>query len=270
MVDQTKVHILHCGNLSCDLTWLVLKPGVTIAPRTNTDMGRPWVQIPTMAILVEHPEGNLLFDNSCPRDWEQRWAGPGFNDVFPYDGVDENSFFDSRLKQLGMTPADIDVNVISHLHFDHAANTKMLKDAGARIVVSDTEKDFAFGFEGEAEGAHLKADYDGVEMETISGDTEIFSGVTMLQTPGHTAGCMSMQVDLPDSGTMLFTSDAVYLSDSWGPPPAGAALVWDNRAWLRSVEKLRGIAEQTNATLVFGHDPEQHKSLKTAPDGFYT
>jgi N-acyl homoserine lactone hydrolase len=270
MVDKTKVHILHCGNLSADLTWLVLKPGVTIAPRSNRDMPRQWVQIPTMAILVQHPQGNLLFDNSCPRDWEQRWSVAGFEEVFPYDGVDEESYFDSRLRQLGIGPGDIDINVISHLHFDHAANTKALKEAGARIVVADTEKDFALGFDGEFQGAHLKADYEGVEMETVKGDEEIWPGVKLIQTPGHTPGCMSMQVDLEDSGTMIFTSDAIYLSESYGPPPAGAALVWDNREWLRSVEKIRSIAEQTDATLVFGHDPEQYKSLKTSPDGFYT
>ena len=36
-----------------------------------------------------------------------------------------------------------------------------------------------------------------------------------------------------------------------------------------SVEKVRGIAEETDATLVFGHDPEQIATLRTAPDGVY-
>jgi N-acyl homoserine lactone hydrolase len=35
------------------------------------------------------------------------------------------------------------------------------------------------------------------------------------------------------------------------------------------VEKLRGIATETDATLVFGHDPEQIQQLRTAPDGSY-
>jgi len=30
------------------------------------------------------------------------------------------------------------------------------------------------------------------------------------------------------------------------------------------VEKLRGIATETNATLVFGHDPDQIKQLRVA------
>jgi N-acyl homoserine lactone hydrolase len=40
--------------------------------------------------------------------------------------------------------------------------------------------------------------------------------------------------------------------------------------WLAWVEKLRGIAEKSDATLVFGHDPEQSTMLRTAPDGTYT
>jgi hypothetical protein len=30
---------------------------------------------------------------------------------------------------------------------------------------------------------------------------------------------MSMRVDLPDTGTMIFTSDAVYMGESYGRRP---------------------------------------------------
>lgn len=38
----------------------------------------------------------------------------------------------------------------------------------------------------------------------------------------------------------------------------------------QSVEKLRGIQEKTDATMVFGHGPEQITQLRLAPDGSYT
>jgi glyoxylase-like metal-dependent hydrolase (beta-lactamase superfamily II) len=79
-----------------------------------------------------------------------------------------------------------------------------------------------------------------------------------------------MQVDLPDSGTMLFTSDAIYMGDSYGPPSTPAAIVNDLSAWYSSVEKIRGIAEKTDATVVFGHDAEQLRSLRLAPTGSYS
>ncbi|WP_197509790.1 MBL fold metallo-hydrolase [Tessaracoccus coleopterorum] len=74
----------------------------------------------------------------------------------------------------------------------------------------------------------------------------------------------------PDAGTKIFTSDAVYLGASWGPPAIGAGIVWDSVQWLESVNKLRGIQERTGAEMIFGHDPEQRKSLTLAPNGFYS
>lgn len=270
MATANKVSILHCGNLHADLTWLLLKPGVTIRGRGEKDAPTPWSEVPTHAVLVETDAGRLLWDTSCPRDWEERWGPTGLQDFFPYDAVGEDEYLDSRLNQLGVGLDEIDYVVLSHLHFDHAGNAGMFKNTNAKLVCSDIEKDFAFGFEGPFTGAHLKADYEDLNFETVSGDTEFLPGVTLLQTPGHTAGCMSMQVDLPDTGTMIFTSDAVYMGDSFGPPTTPAAIVNNLEQFYQSVEKLREIQQRTDATMVFGHDPEQIHELRTAPKGHYT
>ncbi|MGD9526714.1 MAG: N-acyl homoserine lactonase family protein, partial [Pseudonocardia sp.] len=139
-----------------------------------------------------------------------------------------------------------------------------------KLVCHQREKDFATGFEGLFNGAHLKTDYEGLELQTVSGDTEFLPGITLIETPGHTVGTMSMQVDLPDSGTMIFTSDAVYMGESFGPPATPAAIVNNLEDFYRSVEKLRGIQERTNAAMVFGHDAEQIHKLRVAPGGSYT
>ena len=81
---------------------------------------------------------------------------------------------------------------------------------------------------------------------------------------------MSMKVDLADTGSMIFTSDAIYMGDSYGPPATPAAIVNDLNDWYASVEKIRGIAEQSNAQVIFGHDAEQLWSLRRSPDGHYT
>lgn len=81
---------------------------------------------------------------------------------------------------------------------------------------------------------------------------------------------MSLRVDLPESGTKIFTSDAVYPGASWGPPAVGAGIVWDSVGWLESVEKLRRIQQETGAEMIFGHDAEQRKGLRLAPNGHYS
>ncbi len=255
--------------MSCDLTWLLLKAGRTIRPRAEKDRPVEWYPCTTHAVVVETPEGTLLWDTSCPRDWETRWAPTGLQEFFPYDQVSEDEYFDSRLDQIGLGVADIDYVVASHLHFDHAGNMQLFKNSNARLICNDKEKEFAFGYAGAFNGAHLKADYEGLNFETVSGDTEILPGITLIEAPGHTPGTMSMRVDLAESGPMIFTSDAIYLGDSYGPPASPAAIVNDLGAWYASVEKLRGIAEASGAEMIFGHDAEQLRSMKRAPEAFY-
>ena len=161
MAAGTTVSILPCGAMTADLTWLLLAPGRAIRTRQNKHLPAEWVDVPTHAVLVDTPDGKLLWDTSCPRDWETRWAPTGLQDFFPYDKVSDDEYLDSRLKQLGVAPGDIDYVVLSHLHFDHAGNVQLFKETNARLVCSAKEKEWAFGFDGPFNGAHLKADYEG-------------------------------------------------------------------------------------------------------------
>jgi N-acyl homoserine lactone hydrolase len=269
MPSDLKVHVLDCGAMHCDLTWLLLKPGRSIKPRAERHAPAEWYECPTHAVLVDTPEGKLLWDTSCPRDWETRWEPTGLQEFFPYDEVTEEQYLDRQLGALGVSPEQLSYVVMSHLHFDHAGNVRTFAKTGARIICNDKEKEFALGFEGPFTGAHLKADYVGIDFETVSGDTEILPGVSVIEAPGHTPGTMAMRVDLPETGTMIFTSDAIYMGDAYGPPSTPAAIVNDLTAWYASVEKIRGIAEQSSAQVIFGHDSEQIKTLRRAPDGFY-
>ena len=60
------------------------------------------------------------------------------------------------------------------------------------------------------------------------------------------------------------------MGESYGPPTTPAAIVNDMGQFYSSVEKIRGVAEKTDATVVFGHDAEQIHQLRTAPEGSYT
>jgi glyoxylase-like metal-dependent hydrolase (beta-lactamase superfamily II) len=271
VVTEMKVHVLSTGVMETDLTWLLLKGGTTIRDRHHKNDPVVWGECPTHAVLIEHPEGRILWDTGVPRDWEERWAPTGFQDFFPVrEPIDGPGYLDSSLAQLELTPDDIDILVLSHLHFDHAANAKMFANGKTRIVANKLEIDGVRSIEGYSQGAHIVSDFDGLNIEAVSGDVEIVPGVSVIETPGHTWGTMSLQLDLKNEGTKLFTSDAVYLADSWGPPAVGAAIVWDNLKWLESVEKLRKIADRTGAEVIFGHDGEQAKRLRYAPNGFYS
>ena len=266
MAAGTTVSILPCGAMTADLTWLLLAPNRSI--RNPPEARAVRVDRRPVALRAgRHPRRQAALGHQLPPRLGDHWGPTGLQDFFPYDKVSEEEYLDSRLKPLGVAPGDIDYVVLSHLHFDHAGNVKLFKNTNAKLVCTP-EKEYAFDFDGPFTGAHLKADYDDLDFETVDGDVEFLPGVSFIQTPGHTIGSMSMKVDLPDSGTMIFTSDAVYMGDSYGPPAVPAAIV-NNLERFSSVEKLRGIAKKTNATMVFGHDADQIKKLRTAPDGVY-
>lgn len=270
MTRDTRVRIIPCGAMTTDLTWLLLAPGRTMRRRQDKGLPAEWVLSPSHCVLVETPEGRLLWDTSCPRDWETRWAAAGLNDFFPYDHVAEDEYLDSRLAQLAITPEDVDFVVVSHMHMDHVGNASMFDNGHTRFFCSKAEKDYAFSFEGDFLGSHLKAaDYGSLDWETVEGDGEFLPGVSFIQTPGHTPGSMSMKVDLPETGTMIFTADAVYMGANYGPPVIPASVVNDLGEWYASVEKLRSIGEASDAMMIFGHDAGQLDNLKLAPAGVY-
>lgn len=270
MSKEMKLHFLSTGVMECDHTWLILQGGNTIADRSHKDKPAAWGECPTHAILVETPVGRILWDTGVPRDWETRWVPTGFEEFFPVqEDVTGPGYLDTALAELELTPEDIDILVLSHLHFDHAANAKMFDNGKTRILAQADEIEGVKGITGLSAGAHLVSDFSGLNIEAVHGDAEIVPGVSVISTPGHTWGTMSLRVDLPEDGTKIFTSDAVYLGASYGPPAIGAGIVWDSVAWLESVEKLRRIQQETGAEMIFGHDSEQRKGMKIAPNGFY-
>jgi len=266
---EIKVYVQHHGNMMCDYQWLLVS-GARMASRH----GRPqasWGPCPTHTVVVDHPDGRLLFDTTCPRDWEQRWTRTAAYDFFPYEDVKPEQYFEERLKQLKLDPSDFKYVAMSHLNLDHAGNLRLFKNTDIKIIVHKDEYKGAMSIPGEAQGFHLKSDYlmDGLRWVQVGEDTEIMDGVRLLEVPGHTWGTMCLMVDLPNTGTMIFTSDAAYMRESYGPPPAGAAIVYDSLAWLNSIERIRSFANLHDATIIFGHDPNQIKEIRLAPEAHY-
>ena len=86
----------------------------------------------------------------------------------------------------------------------------------------------------------------------------------MLETGGHTPGHQSVLVGLGSGRAFLLAIDAIYnreqlAADDWGA-------YRDPEAARASARKVQELAAETGATLVYGHDADQWRSLQHAPE----
>ena len=198
--------------------------------------GADW---PVHGFLVTYPGGAILVDSGVggPANWLTDWR------------VVNRSVADA-LDEHGMTPGDVGLVVNTHLHFDHCGQNAVFKHAA--FYVQRAELDRA-----RRESPQLTDWFDFMDarFELLDGDAEILPGLSVLATPGHTAGHQSVLVTT-GNGTEVLIGDAAYkprqyLSPDEGDLPAGQAS--DMPAWRESVGRVRATRPDR---VHFCHDSE--------------
>ena len=103
----------------------------------------------------------------------------------------------------------------------------------------------------------------------VDGDTELLPGLELIETSGHVPGHQSVLVRLPKTGAVLLPIDAVPFRAGFTRDEQDDGSNPDAAAIRASTLKLLDLVEREQIGLViFGHDNEQWKTLKTAP-AFY-
>jgi len=248
-----RVRALTCG-------WLDSPLGAFL----DGEHGR--LRAPVPAFLIEHPHGRLLFDAGlhpdAGRDPEGRLGAPAAAVYRVELGDDEH--VGARLAAVGVDPADVDVLVVSHLHFDHMGGAALLPNA--RLLVQEPEWDAGRDADLCARNYYRAMDYDlGHAVETVRGEHDVFGDgrVTCVPTYGHTPGHQSLRVRLDDGREVVLAADACYLRrtlETLHLPP----IVFDRDAMLASLGRLRAL-RAAGAAIVFGHDPEAWRQVPQAP-----
>ncbi|MEV6973130.1 N-acyl homoserine lactonase family protein [Kitasatospora sp. NPDC093806] len=160
--------------------------GYFVRPATETGGPKPRVE-PALAYLVRRPEGLLLFDTGLGE------GDPGTD--AHYRPVRRP--LRTALAAAGVAPDDIDLVVNCHLHFDHCGGNPLL--AGVPVLVQAAE--LAAARAGDYTIDAL-VDFPGARYRELAGETEVWPGVRVVPTPGHTAGHQSLVVtdDRGDGG----------------------------------------------------------------------
>jgi N-acyl homoserine lactone hydrolase len=102
-----------------------------------------------------------------------------------------------------------------------------------------------------------------LKYELIDGEPEIFPGVEAILTPGHAPWHQSLLVSLENDGHVLLCSDAIYCQDNLDHDSWGGQM--EPEVARESAAKLLRVAGEKAAFMVYGHDPDQWRTLRHAP-----
>jgi 4-pyridoxolactonase len=219
----------------------------------------PQVRLPVYSVLVEHDEGLFLFDTGIDLDHMNR--------VLPFELPEqtEEQTIRAQLETCGFSLADVTVLVNSHLHIDHVGGNQLFKGTNVRNLMHERELAQArnhepFEFFGYSDKSW---DYEGANIETVSGDAELAQGVWLYETPGHTVGHYSYL--FLGKRPMLFAVDVAYTAAAYekGIQPGFHHTPVDG---VRSIARVKSLAEQHAADVYFSHDMDAWNTYRHAPD----
>lgn len=166
-----------------------------------------------------------------------------------------------QMAKIGITPDDIELQILTHTHIDHLGG--IMDFTHVPMVVHKAEK--ALDKPLYWAGLHPIEWPQEQEYIEVEGDVELFPGLTLLETPGHTPGQTSLVVDLPETGAVILTSDTISRPEELDGHFEG---YWQAELAEHSARRLMALAEERGAFVIFGHCPKQWPTLKKIPE-FY-
>ena len=115
--------------------------------------------------------------------------------------------------------------------------------------------------------AYFASDFAGnYPWQVKQGEYDLVPGVRAISSPGHTAGHMSLWVELPKGAPIVLCGDAADLSENLDKEIA-PGLCWQDREdlALESIRKLKRLRHEEHAQLWPNHDMAFFRTLKQFP-----
>ncbi len=172
--------------------------------------------IPALFFYIEGADRNILVDTGGSGEELRKNSQFGA----PWEEVIS---FEENLARVGITPDDVDIVIQTHLHFDHALNTRKCRNA--KVYVQRNEL-------AQAKDPHPltsqmyrwfgKGGKD-LNYRVVDGDTQLVPGVELLSVPGHSPGCQAVAVNTC-KGKVIITGFCAIL-ENFDPLPPFRSLV---------------------------------------------
>ena len=217
------------------------------------------VRLTTYAWYISGTEKRIMVDAGGTADTS---SAKGFQ-------ARELQTLDFGLSKLGISLADIDLVILTHLHYDHVEQA--CQYPRARFLVQKDELEFALNPHPSFARGYTKEFFNGLNFEVVNGDTQVCEEISVLRTPGHTPGGQSVRIKTAQ-GTAII-SGLCTIRDNFQPTflinksmpvtyPGIRTNTFDAYDSLVRIKKMADI-------IVPNHDPE-FLHVETIPCSPYT
>ncbi len=163
----------------------------------------------------------------------------------------------AQLGKIGLTTMDVDCLIITHTHIDHVGGIAEFPEA--MLVIGAAERALPKPLYW---GSIQPMDWPDVDTITVSRHLDLCNGISIISTPGHSPGHLSVLVTLPRTGPVLLTADAISRPSEVDERFAGS---WNQQLAIKSADRILKMATELGAFVIYGHSPEQWPQLRKAP-----
>lgn len=220
-------------------------------------------------LLVRTPGRTVLIDCGI---------GPERRDAKMTDqlAIEAGAGVEAGLTRLGLAPSDVDLVVLTHLHFDHAGGLTRLDADGqerlrfpnARVVAQKIELDDSRDDCPLCRGSYRTGDTRLVQeaglLDLVEGDGEVAPGVRLEVTGGHTRAHQLVRIEA-DGETIVFWGDLIPTAAHLRPHYVMALDLYPRDCWAKKAALVPRAVEE-GWVQVFYHD--LHTPIGRAhPDG---
>jgi glyoxylase-like metal-dependent hydrolase (beta-lactamase superfamily II) len=260
-IGRLKVHAIQAGGQLLDggaMFGVVPKP---LWERRIKADERNRIQLGMRCLLIEHERGLALIDNGAGNK-----ENPKFHEIYGVEnsGANGRTLLEDGLHSVGARPEDIALMIDTHLHFDHAGGNTWIDEArvvrptfpNARYVVQRGEYEWATHTNERTAASYFPHNFEPIvaagQYDFVAGETEIWPGIRLLPTPGHTPHHQSVLIE-SDGAKAFYPADLVPTSSH---VPMPWIMGYDVEP-LRTLETKRTIlrrATDEEWLLVFEHD----------------
>ena len=201
---------------------------------------------------------NILVDTGFPRKYADDVAAASQEDrLYEFGEVLEltpEHLPDAQLRRAGVAPEDIDLLIMTHTHIDHVGGIADFPKCPILMARAERMLDKPLYW-----GDARPMDWPDRDYLLIEDDIQLAPGLQVLLAPGHAPGQLAMRLELPETGAVLLTGDAISRPVEITEGFAGSFDVDQAR---RSGDRLMAIAAQTETFVIYGHSPEQWPELR--------